>query len=300
MADHVPPRPRPAAPWLAFFVSGAGHFALGRWARGLAWNLGDSVILFGLVESVLRGALKLWFLLIPLVLLARIAVVVDVVRLRRDATDVPGWGRAALLILALVVVGQLEARWVRATRLEAFSIPSGSSIPTLLVGDHIFVDKSPFTPSRGQTIVFPYPRDPEKDFVKRVIAIGGDTVRVDDGVPVVNGQPVLRRPLGDCHYDDYDDVSGQRAARTCLAFEETLDGNTFTAVQDAGFVSRPFGEVKVPPGQLFVLGDNRDNSSDSRVWGFVPVETVKGRVLSVYWSSGPDGVRWDRVGETVH
>jgi signal peptidase I len=161
----------------------------------------------------------------------------------------------------------LLALFISAFVVQAFKIPSGSMEPTLLVGDHILVNKFlygvklPFfqttlipisTPERGDIIVFIYPEDKSKDFIKRVIGIPGDRVQVQDKQLLVNGQPF------DDKYGYYD--------------------------EKAGNPSRSFGPVFVPENHYFVMGDNRDHSMDSRFWGFVPSEAIKGKAFIIYWS----------------
>jgi len=161
----------------------------------------------------------------------------------------------------------LLALFIRAFVVQAFKIPSGSMEPTLLVGDHILVNKFlygvklPFfqstlipisTPERGDIIVFIYPEDKSKDFIKRVIGTPGDRVQMQDKQLLVNGQP-------------FDDKYGYYNEK-------------------AGNPSRSFGPVVVPEDHYFVMGDNRDHSMDSRFWGFVPSEAVKGKAFIIYWS----------------
>lgn len=176
------------------------------------------------------------------------------------------------------------ALFIRTFVVQAFKIPSGSMQPTLLIGDHILVNKFtygikiPFIqktlipisqPQRGDVIVFIFPRDKSKDFIKRTIGLPGDRVQMVDRKIFINGEL-------------YDDTSGVYSDRTVRS------------VPPAGKVN--FGPIIVPQGHLFVLGDNRDNSQDSRYWGFVPLESVKGKAFIIYWSwprwwSAP---RWDR------
>jgi signal peptidase I len=166
---------------------------------------------------------------------------------------------------------------------ELFRIPSGAMIPTLPVGSHALVSKLDRTPRRGDVVVFRYPRDPSKDFVKRVIAVGGDTVEVRDGAPWLGGAPIpsVRRE-GPCSYVDVDE-EGRRAERACVAFVETHEGRTYTVYRDPRFApGSSFPPVTVPPGHAYVLGDNRDNSHDSRYWGVVPDELLKGKVVRVW------------------
>ena len=161
-------------------------------------------------------------------------------------------------------------------------------IPTLLVGDHILVNKFiygtkiPFTdkrilifrkPEKGDIIVFKYPEDPRKDFIKRVIATGGDTVEERNKVVYVNG--VMRSEPYAHHYDD--------------------------GLRPVGSDPRDnFGPVTVPENKIFVMGDNRDQSYDSRYWGFVDLKEVLGKALIVYWSWDPDDwARFNRIGRLV-
>ena len=157
--------------------------------------------------------------------------------------------------------------------IQAFRIPSESMVPTLLVGDFLFVNKFeygpkiPFThirlpgiraPRRGDVIVFQWPQNPSKDFIKRCIATGGETVEVRDKRVIVNGD-TLREPYA-VHSD--------------------------AGLHPAGFDYRDnFGPYTVRPGELFMMGDNRDNSNDSRFWGPVKMDLVKGRAMFIYFST---------------
>ena len=240
-----------------------------------------------------------------------------------------------------IAVAVLIALLLRAFVVEAFKIPSGSMIPTLQVGDHIFVNKFiygirlpwPFDetsfgrahqkffmdirkPKRGEIIVFKYPRDPDKDFIKRVIAVEGDQVEMRDGVMYVNGVALAQEAVpGECRYVDYEESRGLWDQRRCQAFRETVDGKSYTTIIDRGSTpqSWPVGAVPfpgwldpgsstaaVPKGHVFVMGDNRDNSHDSRYWGTVPLENIKGKAIVIWWSSGePEGIRVKRMGHLV-
>ncbi len=161
---------------------------------------------------------------------------------------------------------------------QAFQIPTGSMEPTLLIGDFLLVNKlayvRPVFPleekilpqkkiERGNIVVFKYPRDLYKDYVKRVIAMGGEKVEVKNNQVYVNDLPIL---------EDYKIHINSRGN----------SGNEFYNYENS--IMGRYGPVIVPPGECFVMGDNRDNSSDSREWGFLPVDNIKGRPWLVYFS----------------
>ena len=185
---------------------------------------------------------------------------------------------AALLIAPFVVV-------------RNYRMPSGSMIPTLAVGEHFTALPLLGAPARGDVIVFPYPNDPGKEFVKRVVAVPGDTVEMRDNALWLGGKPVGRRALGTVEYEDCNEATAGCSRKKAQAWEETLGDHTFTVYEDDGLPAQQYSPHEVPPGTLFVVGDNRHNSSDSRMWGFVPAKTVIGRVRWVWWSEAGIGAR---------
>ena len=209
---------------------------------------------------------------------------------------------------------------LRAFVVEAFQIPSGSMIPTLEVGDHIFVSKFayglsiPFTntkilevrqPERGDVIVFKYPLEPGTDYIKRVVGLPGDVVEVRQETVYINGRAVPREHLPKpCHSSEAGHPAGI-GGDDCEYWVETLDGKPHETIQEPLRGGRDHSRTIVPPGHVFVMGDNRDNSSDSRVWGTVQHDLIKGKALIVWWSrANVDGgfafgnwfksIRWDR------
>jgi signal peptidase I len=181
----------------------------------------------------------------------------------------------------------LLALAIRTFVVQAFKIPSGSMIPTLSIGDHILVNKFvygiklPFTdqilvplstPKHGDIVVFKYPEDESKDFIKRVVGEPGDLVEVRNKTVYVNGA------LADTTHIQHVDP---------LVHQDRRDY---------------FGPVTVPPGSYFVMGDNRDQSLDSRFWGFVKLNKIRGKAFLIYWSwDGADTwVRWSRLGRVIH
>jgi signal peptidase I len=184
---------------------------------------------------------------------------------------------------------------LRAFVVEAFQIPSGSMIPTLEVGDHIFVakfsyglsipftDKKVFeysTPKRGDVIVFKYPQDHNTDYIKRVVGLPGDRLELRQNELFINDRPVPRERTGIYRYSDGHDE------RECDLWVETLDDQRHNEIQEIGRMPASYGPIVVPEGNVFVMGDNRDNSSDSRVWGTVKHDLIKGKALIVWWSRG--------------
>jgi len=307
--------------------------------------------------------------------------------------------------LESIGVAVLAALVLKAFVIEAFKIPSSSMNPTLEIGDHIFVSKLPYgirlpwsddplltfgRPDRGEVIVFTYPCDPSRDYIKRVLAVAGDTVEVRCNVVYVNGAPLASELVEEqgCTYEDHDESEGRWFTETCSRYHETVGDVTYATFHAAdrprldrlrargGFAHpgerdfptlggprvpptcarNPDGEALVaknqrpgalvelrtssasaarpssdgldvepsrepgarpgpcepqlhyvvPEGHVFVMGDNRANSNDSRVWGSVPIENVKGRASFVWLSYSQwslthwDGIRFHRIGNFVH
>jgi len=199
---------------------------------------------------------------------------------RKKKSTVREYTEAILIALVLAFI-------IRSFLVQAFKIPSGSMIPTLLVGDHILVNKFvfgpqvPFTkyrlfsfqkPERGQVVVFLEPTERNKDFIKRVIGLPGETIQVINRKVHINGEPLKEA--------DYVYYMNPRYVRG-------LDN---------------YGPIQIPEDSYFMMGDNRENSSDSRVWGPVPFELIKGKAFVIYWSwDGPHrSVRWRRIGDFIH
>jgi signal peptidase I len=205
---------------------------------------------------------------------------------------------------------------VRAFFVEAFKIPSGSMERTLLVGDFLLVNKLlygaeiPFTdrhlpavrdPRLGDVVVFQYPADPTKNFVKRLVGMPGDTLAMRDGLLYRNGLPQV---------EGYVRHSEPNVDPVAEDFRWQRNYLVRTAEARVGFhpSRNNWGPLVVPDQSYFVLGDNRDNSLDSRYWGFVPDSLVRGRPMFVYYSYAPDTVhaftwltriRWTRIGERI-
>ncbi|UCC26830.1 MAG: signal peptidase I [Gemmatimonadales bacterium] len=202
---------------------------------------------------------------------------------------------------------------VRSMVLEAFKIPTGSMEQTLLVGDFLLVNKAIYgpripgtqvhlpalaEPRRGEVIVFNPPHEPEKNYVKRLLGVPGDTVQMVDKRLLVNGRPV------DEPYARYVDTRGD-AIHPDMEWQE---GHLVASPGRYAPSRDTWGPIIVPVGRYFMLGDNRDNSEDSRYWGFVERDQIRGRPWIIYYSVDPKaddgwsifhGARWDRVGQRI-
>ena len=210
-----------------------------------------------------------------------------------------------------IIVAVILALFIRTFVVQAFKIPTGSMEPNLLVGDHLLVNKFIFAPTatrleqmllpmrqihRGDVIVFKFPEEPDRDFIKRVIGVPGDTIELRQRELYLNG---VKQNEPYAHY--------------LFPQGEGDESTTFD-------VRERYGPVTVPPDHYFMMGDNRDNSQDSRYWGFLPAHYVKGRALMIYWSfetpageqqTGLGGLisslggivtatRWDRLLHQIH
>jgi len=209
-----------------------------------------------------------------------------------DGAAAPYKKSTAREYLESVVVAVILALFIRTFAVQAFKIPTGSMETNLLIGDHLLVNKLVYSPSfgpleqafltkkdvsRGHVVVFKYPDDPTRDFIKRVIGLPGETVEIRNKQVFIDGKPLdepyvhfLQPPLkpGDPEY----------------------------GLRTESGVGENWGPQVVPEGQLFVMGDNRDNSRDSRFWGFLPRDQVKGRALLVYWSYEASRDEYHRTG----
>jgi signal peptidase I len=337
------------------FSLGCPGFAaglLGRYGLMLAWTAAMGVALLTILLSI-------WcvVLVFAVLIAAAICAYPLVQAANRDGVPSSPLGAIAAFVLSIAV-----ALVVRATAVEAFRMPSTSMAPTFEIGDQIFIDK--LTPrwrgvAPGQIVVFRHPCEPDRDYIKRVVATEGQSVEIRCNVLYVDGKPLeshLVQGEG-CSYDDHDESSGIWYPRMCSEYVERIHDHSYRTYHDAdrplrdeflakapasrgdakdfpslegplvppscrtqldGPPSMPTqqapGEIVeanpkvkaapcdlqihyvVPSGHVFVLGDNRPNSNDSRYWGSVPLENIKGRVLGIWYSDGKPGSHWSRIG----
>lgn len=256
---------------------GLGHLYSGRPVRGLLFFV-------LVVASALSAAVfyqlthQFWVLTILFLgcILLFIAALADVFVIARHSRDyeIKWFNRwywyllyyAGCLLVFFVLIGA-----VRENIVQAYKIGSSTMEPTILSGDYYFVDRRIYNdrqPSRSDVVVFVFPKDTSKNFVKRIVGLPGDTIEIKEKVLYVNGGKVIE-PYA-------------------------------TYLENAVEPKDDFGPVTVPPASFFTLGDNRDRSYDSRYWGFVSREHLKGKAMHVYFSRDGEGtIRWDRIGHKI-
>lgn len=208
---------------------------------------------------------------------------------KEEETSKKDWKALTREYVEAIVIAFILAMFIRTFIVQAFKIPSGSMKPNLLIGDHILVNKfiydirNPFTgntivdvksPERGDVVVFIYPVDRSKDFIKRVVGIAGDRIDIINKKVFVNGKSL---PDNFVIHTENDILPKEIQPRDNL------------------------GPVIVPENSIFVMGDNRDQSYDSRFWGFVNLKDLKGKAFIIYWSWDSEnfGVRWTRLGKII-
>ncbi len=276
------PRKLWAAGLLTLLTTGLGHLYAGSPKRGL--------ILFGIERCLLIVFAVSALVIVPdLILMVpaficglafTVFCVTDAISIAKrkkenyELTKYNRWFVYVGYVVGLFLVSTIVSAGVKANLIQAYKIPSGAMIPTLLIGDHILVNKLIYKtsePKRGDIIVYPYPEDPSREFVKRLVAVEGDVIEIREKRLYINGKEQSEP------YKINTDPVNSRDQRD------------------------NFSPVTVPPGKLFFMGDNRDQSYDSRFYGFVPKNTIKGKVMSLYWSwdNVNHMVRWDRIGKPV-
>lgn len=213
------------------------------------------------------------------------------------------WLQSILVALALALA-------IRHFIVQAYKIPSGSMIPSLLIGDQLIASKLTYgirlpgfsqklvkfaVPERGEIVVFRFPEDPSKDFIKRVMAVPGDRIRIDDGMIYVNDQPLPRQEIG-----RFDYITEGGSVTVARRYRETNGDYSYDVLYSTGDFHAfwDMEEIQLGPEQLFVMGDNRDHSNDSRFWGPVDLDLLEGQPLFIHfsWDHINGGIRWHRIG----
>jgi len=274
--------------WLAGILSlitpGLGHVYNGQISRAVIFFFGPLLFIPPAIYILFHGFTRATLIVgLSVIFLYRVAVATDaivVARRVRATYTAHGFNKwyvcIALLALALGF-NSLISNYIKSAYVQAFKLPSESMQPTLLVGDHALVDKraSALDLQRGDLIVFRYPKDPSKDFMKRVVAIGGDKVEIRDKVLFVNDKP-------------QNEPYALHSEQNIIPKQQDPRDN--------------FGPIIVPGQSYFVLSDNRDRGMDSRFYGAIDKTLIKGKLLAIYWSWDKTNraVRWERIGVQFH
>jgi signal peptidase I len=280
---------KPRKPWLAglltFFTLGLGHLYYGDVKKGIFLFAGGQLFLIiafssfhfyapiGPIIAIICGIAYLIYC---------IADSVSGAKAYKNSYSMKRYNKWYMYILywfvASFVIQTIVEVTVKSNIAQAYKIPSGAMMDTLQIGDHIMADKFTYKlskPKRGDIVIFPFPNDPSKDYIKRIVALGGEAIEIMDKKVMINGIKL------DEPYTVYSDLR---------IFPKNINQRD------------NFGPVTVPDDSFFVMGDNRDQSNDSRFWGFVKKHTVKGKAMSIYWSWDKKAgrVRWDRIGNKIH
>lgn len=260
--------------FLSFLMSGLGHLYIGEARRGVFFFFGETFLTIIFFASPITFSVRGLFSFLAALIAYKIFAVGDsvIINRKKGAFELKRYNRP-FAYLGIVIFATILSTIIETStaRIETFKIPSPSMVPTFLVGDHIIVDRWVYrkqSPARGDLIVFRFPKNKDLDFIKRSVAVAGDLLEIRDKVLFIDG----------------------------IRVEEP-----YAALFDTGsLINRRdnFGPYIVPADKVFTLGDNRDNSNDSRFWGPVDIEDVKGKVRVIYWSwdSNSRAVRWDRIG----
>jgi signal peptidase I len=273
-------------PWLAgllsFLLPGLGHIYCGQAKRG--------IIIYVILEIIVLVALASLLLPIPIlnvsitaltILAAYLYIIVNSVktaRLTNENYELKKYNRwyvyVAIFLIAGLLIDNVTTWATKRFYVQSYNIPSGAMIPTLKIGDHIIANKFIYRfdkPKTGDIIIFQYPKDPNRQFIKRVVAIGGDKIEIKNKKLYVNNT-LIKEPY-------------------------VVHGDTKTEIAQRD----NYGPFIVPQDSFFVMGDNRDYSYDSRFWGFVTIDAVQGKAHSIYWSWDKvnTSVRWNRIGQLI-
>jgi len=272
---------------LTFFGPGLPLIYCGNLKAGILLEIGSMVSALLLVALYfISPTLIALFILVIIAIVIFIGILIFNVRYTRSTNDLKiprfnkAWTWIIIVFVGLSAIQESASLLIKSYVCEAYHIPSTAMEKTLLVGDYILVDKS-FGMNElhtGDLLIFKYPKDPSQNYIKRLIAKAGDRIKIEDKLVYLNGEKL-------------DEPYAQHADSRTIPYYAGRD-EWGMGIRD----NMP--EITIPEGALFVLGDNRDNSSDSRFWGFLDQDLVKGkaRVIHFSWDSENNRVRWDRIG----
>jgi signal peptidase I len=292
---------RPAR-WLAILatlacmqpLAGLGLLVLGRRRRFLFWCLLASTAYGLMLAAVWTVKPTLFLFAFGAVVSLGLASLVDTIIATPSTalpspSSAPTFRRALVTVLIVFVAERAGLHAVKRWVVEAFNIPSGAMVPTLLVGDHVMVKKHVEAAQRGDIVVYRYPPEPSVLYIKRILAVAGDTIEFRSHRVFVNGVPLATSPSSEkCPaHDERPPEPG------CRRLAESSGPRSYTIMLAEDFLD-DFPPLVVPPGHVFVVGDNRHNSKDSRVFGPVPTANLVGSATFIYWSKS-----LDRVGQRL-
>jgi signal peptidase I len=274
-------------------LTGAGLYVLGR-RSALAWMLAGLCIHVVVLASVVAALPGIFMAAVALNLIIGLTALVYTLFARPGAAP-PRGNKGVLFVLFLILATRGGAFAVKKWLVEAYQIPSSAMMPTLLVGDHIMVAKTKRI-APGDVVVFRYPLDRDLSYIKRAVAVGGQTIEIRGRVVLVDGVVLRQLPVvGDCPSSGEPELDNPG----CEVVQESAGARSYSIMGDSSG-TKEFLPTVVPPGHVFVLGDNRDNSSDSRVWGPLALDLVEGRPAFIWWSRDPRGtIHWDRIGRRI-
>ncbi len=290
-------------PWLAVFLSnlfpGLGQFYTRQKIKGLALLIAALVLLA--TEDRYFPLFLIW---VPVYFFSMKDAFDSAGKMNGTQDRFLGQERSLLVfVLIMIVLHAVPYDGIIKTNIvKAYNIPSGSMAPTLKVGDRILVDQSSEargSVKRGDVVVFKYPVNPEKNFIKRVVGMGGDKVQIIDGNLYLDDQIVATTPVESA--PDAEQIRTP-AYDKVMFYEEQFEQVRFRIQLRYDRSQKNEGPWLVPVDALFVLGDNRDNSQDSRFFGFVPRSNIEGKALKIYWSwdAAAARVAWERIGQKIN
>lgn len=281
---------KPRKAWISgiitLFAIGLGHIYAGEAKKGIKlYLLGQGILLLIFLPLIYFFPVTIVvFLAVVSVFLFLIYCIVDAVKISKKKRIIytlkkynKWYVYLTCLVLSYFIIQPLISTSIKVFLVQAYKIPAGSLKPTLLIGDHILAKKLFAVKAginRGDMIIFPFPEDTAKDFIKRVVAIGGETIEIVNKKVFINGKLI----------------------------EEPYVVHSDPHIIPEGLQPRDnYGPSMVPEDLLFVMGDNRDQSYDSRFWGFIEKAAVTGKACTIYWSWDKENfkVRWNRIGKKI-
>ena len=290
---QAPARRSPIRRILAFVLvllnPGLGLTVMGRPGRGLKWLIVALLSLGVFTVGVVAGHSYLAWLGLVLVPATRLAETVDTLRIPA-LVNPPRHSKLLLIGVVMIAAVTLGTEGLRRLA-RMYRLPTPAMYPTLESGDYIMTSHVWSVIERGDVIAYTYPLDEAKSYVHRVVGLPGDTIEIRDERLILNGNPVEMKPT---------DQVCQTLGRSCTIWRETIGTKTYSiALMNESRFAQPFGPEVIPEGHLFVLGDNRENSADSRYWGYVPMDLVLGKPRFVYLSWNESGIQWNRINLAV-